>query len=201
MIPATTLARVRRFALPGVLLVLGACATGQPEAAPPTSAKPAEISNEFTAAAQVVAVAPAERRVTLRREDGSQFEVVCGESVRNFAQIKVGNTLRVRYRETLAASLCEPGARIDEVQGAILAARARPGEKPGAGAGAAISLRVKIESIDLAREIVTFSLGSGELVARRIQTPQGREFIRGLKIGDIVQLDVTSALALTIEEM
>lgn len=43
------------------------------------------------------------------------------------------------------------------------------------------------------------SLASGELIARRIQTPQGREFVSGLKVGDIVQLDYKEAAALSIE--
>ena len=65
----------------------------------------------------------------------------------------------------------------------------------------AVSLRVKIESIDRTREIVVFSLASGELIARRLQTAEGRELVQELEVGDLVQLDYTETLALGIEKL
>ena len=50
------------------------------------------------------------------------------------------------------------------------------------------------------RDIVVFSLASGELIAHRLQTPQGREFVEGLKVGNVVQLDYAEAAALSIEK-
>jgi hypothetical protein len=72
---------------------------------------------------------------------------------------------------------------------------------PAAAAGAELSVVVKIESIDLQRDIVTFSLASGELVSHRIATEQGRNFVRGLKVGDKVTLAYSEALALSVEAM
>lgn len=194
--------RVLRSALPCVLLALGACQSdksGSPP--PPPETRRAEISNEFAAMAEVVAVAPAERRLTLRREDGRSFDLIAGEAVRNFAEIAVGDVLRVRYKETLAASLRPAGERVEPAEGAFMAARAKPGAKPGAGMSMAVSVRVKIESIDLERDIVVFAPASGELIAHRLRTPEGREFVRGLEVGDTVQLDYLEALALTVEKL
>ena len=67
--------------------------------------------------------------------------------------------------------------------------------------GAGISIRVRVESIDLGRDIVVFSLGSGELMARRLRTQEGRAFATSLKVGDLVQLDYTEVLALSIEKL
>jgi hypothetical protein len=64
----------------------------------------------------------------------------------------------------------------------------------------AASQRVKVESIDRTNQIVVFSQASGELIARRIQTPQGRDFVKKLKPGDVVQLVYVEAVALSIEE-
>jgi hypothetical protein len=199
---ASSCVRHLRSALPAVLLALGACQTGGKSTLPTApETRRAEISNEISAMAEVVAVAPAERRLTLRRENGSSFDLIAGEGVRNFAQIAVGDVLRVRYKETLAASLRPAGEKIEPAEGAFLAARAKPGAKPGAGLGMAVSLRVKIESIDLDRSIVVFAPASGELIAHRLQTPEGREFARGLEIGDVVQLDYAESLALGIEKV
>jgi|SRR5688572_22121544 len=202
MLSRSSIARVTRFVLPATLLVAGACKSGQtrPPAPMPESHR-AEITGEFTATAQVTALAPAERKLTLRREDGAQIDVVVAEGVRNFEQIAVGDALRVRYKETLAATKLPPGESAKPLEGAFAAARAKPGAKPGGGMGMAVSLRVKIESIDRTREIVVFSLASGELIARRLQTAEGRELVQELEIGDLVQLDYTETLALGIEKL
>jgi len=207
--PSLNLPMSSRFAffaralVPASLLLVAACQSNsstKPPSPPPAGQK-AEISSEFTASAEVTAIAPAERMVTLRREDGVLLDLQVGEGVRNFDQVAVGDVLRVRYRETLAAEKLPAGSSIGPVEGAFGAARAKKGEKPGAGMGLAVQMRVRIESLDLERDIVVFSLASGELIARRLQTPEGRTFVTGLKIGDIVQLDYTEAIALGVEKL
>ena len=187
--------KMTRILLFGALLTLGAC---QSVATPP---EPAEISNIITATADVVWVEADQRLVTLRSEDGGLFEFYAGEDVRNFDQIAVGDTLRVSYEERLMASLRPAEEQGAAVEGAFAAARAEEGDKPGAGIGMSVSVRVKIESIDLENDIVVFSLGSGELVAHRIATPEGQAFVKGVRLGDIVRLDYTQAIALTVEEL
>jgi len=195
---------VARLLLPAALLLSAACQSSQPKSStpppPPQSAK-AKISNEFTASAEVTALVAAERKLTLRREDGSVFEVQADASVRNFDQIAVGDVLRVRYEETLAAVKLPAGTSIGTTEGAFAAGRAKQGAKPGAGLGLAVRMNVRIETIDREREIVVFSLASGELVARRLQTAEGRAFVTALTIGDVVQLDFTETLALGIEKL
>ena len=192
-------ARSLRPLLPLALAAALACQSGSSQ---PTSQEKgkAEISNEYTATAKVVAVTAASRTVTLRREDGAQFDVHAGEGVRNFDQIAVGDVLRVRYKETLAAEKV-PESEASKAALAAVAGRAPAGGKPAAGVGVGVSLHVKIESIDREKDIVTFSLASGELISRRIQTPQGREFVKGLAVGDVVRLDYAESLALSVEKL
>src|SRR5262245_14669976 len=90
------------------LLALCACKTSKdnttnPSAsADPSRVERAQITSEVTAKAEVVAVNPATRIIALRREDGSLFQVMAGQDVRNFAQIKRSEERRVgkerRYR-------------------------------------------------------------------------------------------------------
>lgn len=177
------------------LLALGACKTAA------THPDRAEISNTATARAEVVAIDRTTRLLTLRREDGQLLGVAASEEVRNFGQIAVGDSLLVQYQERLAATLRPDGQELGVVEAALAAGRAPEGAKPGAGAGLAVSVRVRIESIDSRNDIVVFSTGSGELIAHRIATPQGRDFVKGLALGDTVQLDYTEALALSIEKL
>src|SRR5688572_30023195 len=111
----------------GALLALCACNTPQSTPEQPT-AKTAEptappsasgeagrtqgalLMSELSATAKVVSVDAATRLIALRREDGGLLQVKAGPEVRNFGQIAAGDTLRVQYRETLAASLRPQGA-------------------------------------------------------------------------------------------
>ena len=202
MIPSSS--AVARTLFLGTLIALGSCKSRDSAARPappPPKAAQVQLSNRLEAKAGVVAVDPAERIVTLRREDGSLFDVQAGDGVRNFDQIAVGDKLRVQYQETLAAALRPAGAGATPAEGAFAAGRAKPGARPGAGVGRAISLCVRIESIDRANDIVVFSLSTGELHAHRIVTPEGREFVKKLRLGDTVQLDYAEALALSITEL
>jgi hypothetical protein len=190
-------------ALIGALLMLGACQSNEPAPEPASSVAPthATISNEFNATAAVVEVDGKTRVVTLRHEDGSLMPVKCGDAVQNFAQIAAGDTLHIRYTETLEATLRPAGESAESAEAAAAVVGSEPGSAPAGGVAAAISVRVKIESLDLEHDIVVFSLASGELSARRLVTPEGREFAKGLKIGDTVQLDYTEVLALAIEKV
>jgi hypothetical protein len=185
------------------LLMLGACQSNEPAPQPASPAAPthATISNEFSATADVVTVDAKARVVTLRGEDGGLVQVKCGEAVRNFAQIAVGDTVHVRYMETLEATLLPAGENATPPTGMAAAVGAEPGATPAGGVGVAISVRVKIESVDPEHDIVVFSLASGELAAHRAVTPEGREFLKGLKIGDAVQLDYTEVVGLAIEKV
>jgi hypothetical protein len=175
--------------------------TNKPAANAGAAPAPVELTNELTATSQVTAVDKATRVVTLRREDGNLFQVLCGSDVRNFDQIAAGDTLRVKFKESLKVSLTPPGAGGPDAAAGVVAARAPVGATPAAAAGIGVSVRVKIESIDKEHGIVVFSLPSGELISHRIQTEDGHKFVEALKIGDKVQLDYHQAFALAIEKV
>jgi hypothetical protein len=186
------------------LMAFGAAAcqsTSSTPTAPVQHTGRVDLSDEMTAQAIVVSVDPAERLITLRREDGSMFAVEAGPAVRNFNQIAAGDVLSVRYQEKIAVSKLPAGTKTGPVEGAFVAGRAKSGEKPAGGVGLAASTRVKIESVDRVNNIVVFSLGSGELRAVRPMRAEGRDFILGLKVADIVQLDYSASLALSIDKL
>ena len=187
------------FLLPGFLLAALACESSAP---PPESAtsvfKPAEITNEYDVRAQVIEVSQADRKVVLRRGDGDVFEVVAGDTVRNFDQIAVGKVLHVHYRESVKAQVLPPGSELKVTEAAFGAERAPVGAKPAASTQATVGVRVKITSVDREHGTVTYQMPTGEVAARKVQTDQGREFLKTLQVGDIVQLDIRQNLALDI---
>jgi hypothetical protein len=218
-------ARAPATILVGLLLALGACkssetakpaSTTEPAPAKATAStksepkkteanqaepKRAELTSQIAETAEVVAIDPPTRSITVRGDDGIMVRIKAGDAVRNYDQIAVGDKLKVVYRDSLTATLRPAGDAATPVQAAAVAGRAEAGAKPGAGVGVMITVRVKIESIDHEHEIVVFSLASGSLLARRVVTDEGRAFVKELKVGDTVQLDYAEALAVSIDKL
>jgi hypothetical protein len=188
-------------------LALGAlvAACTQPSEKPASPPEDATISRQIVEKATIVSVDKANRWITLRDKNGLTFTVEAGPEVRNFDQIQAGDTVSVHYAESLAVALAKPGEPLNPPSVAVGAARAAPGEKPAAGIGAQVNATVRIESVDLTKNIVTFtpqgtsSAGGGMMRAVHVETPEGRKFIQGLKPGDQVQITYTEAVAVSID--
>lgn len=203
MLSRTTVSAPVRALLCTALLGLAACAS---EATSPASSSAtrlsedhAQISAEVAATAKVVAIDKAMRCVTLRGEDGRLVDVIVGSEARNFDQIRIGDQLNVRYKQTVAATRLPPGTPDADTAAGVSTSRAEKGQKPAGTVEATVSVRVKIVTIDDERGVVVFSLPSGELIAHKIATAEGHRFVRGLRVGDKVQLDFSAALALSVE--
>lgn len=167
------------------------------EKKPPESA---QVSQELAASARVVAVDAKTRLITLSDEQGSTWTVHAGPEVRNFDRIAAGDSVTVRYVESLAVSLAKPGVAAAPPSATIVAGRAKPGEMPGAAIGGQITSTVRIELVDTEKNIVVFTPPGGGLRAVRVRREEGKEFIKGLKPGDQVQITYTEAMALSVEK-
>ena len=77
--------------------------------------------------AQVVSIDKATRTVTLKGPKGNVVDVVAGDEVRNFDQIKVGDFVVVRYAQALTLELRKVKGAVGDVTVREGAARAKPG--------------------------------------------------------------------------
>jgi hypothetical protein len=188
----TTLHTVRSaFAILAATTILAACAPQPP--------KPLELTEAVEASATVEAIDYPTRQVVLRGPQGRQFTVVAGQEVRNFAQVKKGDRVVVRYVEGFAAQVVKPGAGVTGVQTDVGAARAAPGQRPGAIVGEQAKATVKVNSVDTVANIVEVTGPRGYIRRLKVRDPKAIEFIRGLKAGDEVEVTFTEALALSVE--
>ncbi len=172
-------------------LILSACA------APPP--KPVTRENLVQRTATVESIDQASRLVTLRGEDGHGFTVQVSEEVRNLSQVKAGDKVVVSFFEALAAEVRKEGEGVQGVEADVAAVRAEPGQMPGAGAGVLLRTTVEIVSVDTTFNTVTFRRSDGALRTVAIETAQGREFIRGLRQGDRVDIAYTEAFAIEVK--
>jgi hypothetical protein len=165
-------------------------------AAPPPKPVTREELTQKTATVESIDLPS--RLVTLRGEDGGGLTVVVDPVVKNLDQVKVGDKLVVSYYEALAAEVKKPGEGVQGVETEVAAIKAAPGEKPAGGAGVTARTTVTIESVDTSLNTVTFKRTDGLVRTVAVERPEGREFIRGLKKGDQVEITYTEALAMEV---
>jgi hypothetical protein len=176
-----------------LLLLLAACAK---EPAPITIEGTEEVS------ATVEAIDLSTRMVVLRESDGTEFALVVDPEVRNLDQVKVGDRVVTRYRESLGAQLRKRGDGSGDTQAPAVsttAARAADGAKPSVTSSTQTSQTVRITNVDEKNHIVSFYGSDGLARVLPVRSPQGQEFIAGLKAGDEVELTYTEAVAMSVE--
>jgi len=161
--------------------------------------KPVTVSDSVEATATVVAVDTATRMVRLRGADGRSWAVLAGPDVRNFGQVKVGDLVKVRYTEAVAAEVVKPGTGVTSTAATTALQRAEVGAQPGATGTVSLKGVVKVAALDTVNHTVDVSASDGTVRRIRVVDPKAQEFIRGLRVGDEVQLTFSEALAVSVE--
>jgi len=179
----------------GTVLTAVFLATGV--AAAERSYEPAIKDHMRQVHAKVEAVDHKTRVVRLNGEQGP-VEIVVPPEVRNFDQIKVGDTLQISYYTGVAVQIKKKGAPVMAHTDEVVAATAAPGAKPGAAVGRNISTTVRIESVDTAANTVTFKRPDGTSAVVDVESPEGRSFIKTLHKGDDVDIVYSEAVAIEV---
>lgn len=172
------------------------CAPKKPEV-PPGPLPSGTISENLVSATAVVKKIDLKtRKVTLERADGSHITIVAGDAVRNLDQVKVGDTVTAGFYESVAYAVKKPG---DAAPGTVMAeeaARAKPGEKPGAAGARVTTVTAKITGIDKAAGTVTLEGPDGESTTVKARDPKNLERVT---VGDLVEITLTEAVAVSVE--
>src|ERR1700747_3102364 len=142
--------------------MLGAAPAAQAQAPPSTQAAVASAPGKLAGAAttqitaKVVAVDPGQRPVTLQAASGKTRTIEVGDQVRNFDQIKVGDTVHAKYTQALALELKKGAAGMPAPteEHAITPAPA-PGEKPGGTVARKVTATAEVITVDRAKQMVT----------------------------------------------
>ncbi len=186
---------IRNTTVAVLALILSACASK-----PATDM--AVVDNLETVTAQVEAIDHKTRMVTLKNADGESVTIKVGEEIRNLPQVQVGDTVSVSYYTALAAQIKPKGStQSSEVQYDVGGARAAPGLRPGMMAADAITVDVRIESVDLKTNTVRFTGPSGLIRETEVEDPQFRALLKTLKVGDIAEVTFFEGIAASVDEL
>ena len=150
--------------------------------------------NQVTATVTIRAIDQATRSVTLRAENGDEDTFTVGPEVKRFNELKVGDTIRATYYESLVFQLRKPG--VPSTPASTSVAGGRIVEVPGGAVGKQQTTTVTVKAIDMNAPSITVVTTDGRVMTRKIGD---RKNLEGVSPGDRIDITYTQALIVNAE--
>lgn len=166
------------------------------QSAPPAAqVKAAAGAGEVvTVTAKVEAVDQAARTVAFKGPLGRTLVVKVGDQVKNFAQIKVGDELVVKYAEAVSLKL-EKGVVGRSETITTQAVKAPAGAKPGGAMVEQVVVVANVERVDAAKKTVLLEGPHSRYVEVKVRDP---ELMKQVKVNDKVEVTFTEAIVVEL---
>ncbi|SDD45739.1 hypothetical protein SAMN05216345_109109 [Cupriavidus sp. YR651] len=142
----------------------------------------------------VTAIDAATRTISLRNKQGKVSDVQVGEDVRNFEQLRAGDTVTVEYTQALSVNLARQSGMRSSTEREI-SDRAAPGAKPGGMVGREVTVTADVVAVNAKTGLVTLKGPRGKTVDVHVEDPQQ---LKAVRRGDQVQAVYTEALAVSV---
>jgi hypothetical protein len=135
--------------------------------------------------ATVTAIDKATRTVTLKGPHRS-VDVVAGDEVRNFDQIRDVEALTLELKKTKAPL---------DAKGDVAVARAKPGERPAGAVGREVTILADVVGVDQKKSIISLKGPRGNVIDLKVQN---QDHFKVVKVGDQVEVVYAEALAMAV---
>ena len=135
------------------------------------------------------------RIVTLKHASGDTMQVVCGPEVRNFDQLRVGDTVTTEYKEDLAIRIDPNGSFSETTESS--STRAAKGATPHAQFWEKKEVSARITAIDKTAGTATIETRKGE---KFTVIPDAAENLDKVKVGDFVVVTQTINRAISVSK-
>jgi Cu/Ag efflux protein CusF len=182
--------------VPGAALGAGSSsaplvAQASPQAAKPKAQEAAVVTVRGTVEGidkekQTVTLKGPKRTLTLQVRDPKKLEA-----------IKVGDPVVAKYYEAIAFEVKKPGAATPGVTVQQGVATSKPGETPAGAIGQQVSITVTIVAIDKKARTVTIKGPDGDTETVKARDPKNLDAV---KVGDLVEITYTRALAIALDK-
>ena len=146
--------------------------------------------------AQVMAIDKATRTLTLKGPKGDSVDIVAGDEVKNFDQIKLGDFVVARYAQALSLELRKTRVAAGEPTVREEVGKAKPGERPAVGGARQVTALADVTAVDPQKSTITLKGPRGNVVTLNVKNP---DQFKVVKKGDQVEVTYTEALALSVE--
>lgn len=174
----------RSFVLAALAAVLAlgpsTAAAGQP---------PVTKQNEVSVTATIKAIDAATRSVTLRSETGEEDTFTVSPVVTRFDQLKVGDTIKATYVESLVFQVRKPGTPATAAGTTLAGARLK--DVPGGAIGKQQTTTVTVKAVDPNVPSITVTTADGLTLTRKIADKAN---LAGVEAGDRIEITYTQAV-------
>ena len=154
-------------------------------------------SRSMTVSAVVEAIDHETRVVTVRKANGEEITFTASEEARNLDQVDVGDVLLAEYVETLSIEVLANDGMEPEAAAAAAMARTKKGEMPGLAAMEQAVITAVVEEINLENNTFKLREADGSVNEYVARVPEN---LKRAKVGDLVVITVTNAVAIVVEE-
>lgn len=183
----------RSLAVVALLVMLPSGAFAAVQAQPPANTGITK-QNKVTATATIKAIDPSTRSVTLRSENGDEDTFTVGPEVTRFNELKVGDTIKATYYESLVFQLRKPDAAAPTTGASAAGGRLK--DAPGGAMGVQQTATVTVKAVDMNVPSITVETADGRTLTRRIAEKKNLE---GVNPGDKIDITYTQALVVAAE--
>jgi Cu/Ag efflux protein CusF len=150
--------------------------------------------NQVTATATIKAIDQTTRSITLRSENGDEDTFTVSPDVTRFNQLKVGDTIKATYYESLVFEVRKPGAVSTAPGTAVAGGRLK--DVPGGALGKQQTTTVTVKAVDMDAPSITVVTADGRTLTRKIAEKKNLE---GVKPGDRIDITYTQAVVVSAE--
>jgi len=153
------------------------------------------VSSEMkTATGTIEAVEAQTRTITIKKSDGTYTTIVAGPDISRFAEVKVGQTVNVRYYENVIVRVKKPGEPDTDTKTAATTGSEQA--MPGGTKAKQRTITATITAIDPSVPSVTFTGPNGWKYSSKVQDT---EALSKVKVGDKVDFVWTEAMMVSLE--
>jgi hypothetical protein len=151
-----------------------------------------------TATATIQSIDKEKRTVTLKDEKGKTMTVDVPSDVESFDRLKKGDKVTATYQEALAVSVHKPGEAkpTNEVQEST---GRTTGANPSRTMERTHTMSAEVVSVDAAKNKLKVKGPEGKTRDINVEDPSMREKLKDLKPGEVVELQYTEAMAITLQ--
>jgi hypothetical protein len=142
----------------------------------------------------IEAIEASSRTVTLKKPDGTFVTTVAGPDITRFAELKLGDTVNVRYYENVVIRVKRPGE-----SDVVSSAKGTTGAEqvlPGGTRAKQVTVTATITAIDQTTPSITFTGPHGWKYSSKVQDT---EALAKVKVGDKVDIVWTEATLVSVE--
>jgi hypothetical protein len=144
----------------------------------------------------VMSIDKTARRLLLKKADGQVLEVIAGDEVRNFDQIRLNDEVVVEYSRSLSLTLRKVRTEDTQIIEDAEALRASAGEKPGGAVVRSVSAIADVVAVNPDKSTISLKGPEGRVFELDVKNP---DHFKVVKVGDQVLVYYTEAVAVSVQ--